>query len=206
MKATIVNTVENSTKVVELNNVNTLEDLKDAVDIHEGKFFEGITHTDMVDDSQVLPSLPDNKRNRGYVFYVTPPKNQLKNGAYSRKECYDIIKAQGLAEAVKDTFGRNFTQVATDSLNTFIAEHVGDTEAAQAEPAPAQSPVMSDSPSSASQGIETEKDLILAIIQYIVAVNNDDPTVTSQLHAIIQGVDKVFPNPYSVQDLANMQH
>lgn len=205
MKATIVNTVENSTKVVELNNVNTLEELKDAVNIYDGKFYEGITRTDMVDDGQVLPTLPENKRERGYVFYVTPPKNKLANGIYSRKECYDFIKTHGLAEDVKNTFGRNFTQVATDSLNQFITCQAGNTETSQEE-APVSSPVVNDTFSHASQAIETEKDLLLALIQYIVAVTSDDPTATSQLLAITKGIDKVFPSPYSVQDLANMQN
>ena len=71
MKATVVNTVENTTKVVELPEaVTDLSGLKHFLDISDGQFFEGTTHTDLTSDTQALPQLPESKKERGYVFFV----------------------------------------------------------------------------------------------------------------------------------------
>lgn len=193
MKATIVNTLANTTNVVELdNNVHTLADLKNAIDIQEGQFFEGSTHTDLTSDSQSLPELPESKKERGYVFFVSPAQNKMKNGAYDRKECYSIIKTHNLQNAVKETFGgRNFTQVATDALNSFISENIDD---ATIIPTEVSTPVADPD----AGKIVTEKQLLTVIANSLTI---DDSVKAS----ILEGISKVFPNPYSVQDLANMQ-
>lgn len=190
MKATIVNTLTNATNVVELdNNVQTLSDLKNVIGIDEGQFYEGNTHTDVISDSQRLPELPESKKGRGYVFFVSPLQNKMKNGAYTRKECYDIIKANNLQDEVKAAFGgRNFTLVSTNALNDFIAVNVGDVEEIPATPVP-----------DPDEGkIVTEKQLLTVIANSL----NVDDTVKN---AILEGINKVFPNPYSVQDLDNMR-
>lgn len=193
MKATIVNTLANTTNVVELNdNVHTLADLKDAINIQEGQFFEGSTHTDLTSDSQSLPELPESKRERGYVFFVSPAQNKMKNGAYDRKECYSIIKAHNLQNAVKEAFsGRNFTQVATDALNSFISENIDNDPIIPTETsAPVADPDAGK--------IVTEKQLLTVIA-------NSLPVDGSVKASILEGISKVFPNPYSVQDLTNMR-
>lgn len=59
MKATIVNTVDNTTKVVDLPSaVTDLSDLKHFLNITEGQFFEGTTHTDLTSNSQSIPAIP----------------------------------------------------------------------------------------------------------------------------------------------------
>lgn len=186
MKATVLNTVTNTTKVVELPEVVTdLASLRHFIDVEDGQIFEGATHTDLVSDSQALPVLPESKKEKGYVFFVSPAQNKLKNGAYTRKECYDFIKEHKLGEAVKQEFGRNFTQVATDALNKFIDDNaeevapVEDTDAGK---------------------IFTEKDLFLGIIKAVY--NGASPEM---LDILLNGVHRVFPNPYSVQDLENMK-
>lgn len=209
MKATIVNTVENTTKVVELTNAITdLAGLKHFLNIDEGQFFEGTTHTDLTSDTQELPVLPDNKKERGYVFFVSPAQSRIKNGAYSRKECYAIIKDNNLGEAVKSKFGRNFTQVSTNDLNDFIAshttEHVNNVAPANA------APVNNENNVATEDNDVTEKELMQRFASAIVTAlsqtgknsNEELLTITNELK---NKIEKVFPNPYSVQDIANMQ-
>lgn len=209
MKATIVNTVENTTKVVELTNAITdLAGLKYFLNIDEGQFFEGTTHTDLTSDTQELPVLPDNKKERGYVFFVSPAQSKIKNGAYSRKECYAIIKDNNLGEAVKNKFGRNFTQVSTNDLNDFIAshttEHVNNVAPANAAPVNNENNVVTE------DNDVTEKELMQRFASVIVTAlsqtgknsNEELLTITNELK---NKIEKVFHNPYSVQDIANMQ-
>ena len=40
-----------------------------------------------------------------------------------RKEVYNQIKTLGLEEEVKNTFGRNYTQVKTDLLKSFVEDY-----------------------------------------------------------------------------------
>ena len=207
MKATIVNTVENTTKVVELSNaVNDLAGLKHFLDISDGQFFEGTTHTDLTSDSQSLPELPEAKRERGYVFFVSPAQNKFKNGAYDRKTCYSIIKEQNLGEAVKSEFGRNFTQVATEALNSFIAEHSNGT-------APTTKvhtvPTVHTEPTESNDSV-TEKelleDIVSAVSTALALTGKMSPEdMLTLLNKLKKEINSVFPNPYSVQDLANMR-
>lgn len=212
MKATIVNTVENTTKVVELTDAITdLAGLKHFLGVDEGQFFEGSTHTDLTSDTQELPVLPDNKKERGYVFFVSPAQSKIKNGAYSHKECYAIIKDNNLGEAVKSKFGRNFTQVSTDALNGFIA----DNQTAVLSNSSAPTEATSEETVAASENIEsadtidTEKELFhyieKALSAAFVQAGMSDSTVKLMSDTIHEGIEKVFPDPYSVQDIANMQ-
>lgn len=201
MKATIVNTVENTTKVVELSNaVNDLAGLKHFLDISDGQFFEGTTHTDLTSDIQSLPELPEAKRERGYVFFVSPAQNKFKNGAYDRKTCYSIIKEQNLGEVVKSEFGRNFTQVATDALNKFIMIHAN-VNGSEAAPATEVHTVPTEPTTPNAPTIE--KELWLTLVKIL---SSTEVSEISNLRALLAaGIDNVFPNPYSVQDLANMR-
>lgn len=197
MKATVVNTVENTTKVVELPEaVTDLSGLKHFLDISDGQFFEGATHTDLTSDTQALPQLPESKKERGYVFFVSPAQNKIKNGAYTRKECYAIIKSNNLGDKIKAKYGRNFTQVATDALNETIEENVDDVEAPtvpEENPAPVED--------TDAGKITTEKELFQKIVDKLAQLNNNEEIIVDDL---VEGVNRVFPTPYSVQDLSNM--
>ena len=198
MKATVVNTVENTTKVVELPEVvDNLAGLKHFLDIRDGQFFEGTTHTDLTSDTQALPQLPESKKERGYVFFVSPAQNKIKNGAYTRKECYAIIKSNNLGDKIKAKYGRNFTQVATDALNETIEENVDDVEAPttpEENPAPVED--------TDAGKITTEKELFQKIVDKLAQLNNNEEITVDDL---VEGVNRVFPTPYSVQDLSNMR-
>lgn len=198
MKATIVNTVENTTKVVELPEaVTDLSGLKHFLDISDGQFFEGTTHTDLTSDTQALPQLPESKKERGYVFFVSPAQNKIKNGAYTRKECYAIIKSNNLGDKIKAKYGRNFTQVATDALNETIEENVDDVEAPTA---PEENPAPVEDTDAGK--ITTEKELLQKIVDKLAQLNNNEEITVADL---VEGVNRVFPAPYSVQDLSNMR-
>lgn len=197
MKATVVNTVENTTKVVELPEaVTDLSGLKHFLDISDGQFFEGTTHTDLTSDTQALPQLPESKKERGYVFFVSPAQNKIKNGAYTRKECYAIIKSNNLGDKIKAKYGRNFTQVATDALNETIKENVDDVEAPTA---PEENPAPVEDTDAGK--ITTEKELFQKIVDKLAQLNNNEEIIVDDL---VEGVNRVFPTPYSVQDLSNM--
>lgn len=197
MKATVVNTVENTTKVVELPEaVTDLSGLKHFLDISDGQFFEGATHTDLTSDTQALPQLPESKKERGYVFFVSPAQNKIKNGAYTRKECYAIIKSNNLGDKIKAKYGRNFTQVATDALNETIEENVDDVEAPTA---PEENPAPVEDTDAGK--ITTEKELFQKIVDKLAQLNNNEEIIVDDL---VEGVNRVFPTPYSVQDLSNM--
>lgn len=198
MKATVVNTVENTTKVVELPEaVTDLSGLKHFLDIIDGQFFEGTTHTDLTSDTQVLPQLPESKKERGYVFFVSPAQNKIKNGTYTRKECYAIIKSNNLGDKIKAKYGRNFTQVATDALNETIEENVDDVEAPTA---PEENPAPVEDTDAGK--ITTEKELFQKIVNKLAQLNNNEEIIVDDL---VEGVNRVFPTPYSVQDLSNMR-
>lgn len=206
MKATIVNTVENTTKVVTLpESANNLKDLKKFLDINEGQFFEGVTRTDLIADTQALPTLPEEKKERGYVFFVSPEQNRIKNGVFTRKECYAYIKENNLGQVVKDEFGRNFTQVATDSLNNLISrlmEVTGfpNTIASETPEAPH---ALQDAQE--AQGITTEKELMEAIATALEEIASNDLNILATIDTIKRGIARVFKSPYSVQDIENMK-
>ena len=196
MKATIVNNVENTTKVVELaDNVKTVSELKEALGISDGRIFEGTTHTDLVNDRSDLPTLPENKVERGYVFFVSPSQTKTKNGAYSRKECYSIIKERHLEDIVKNIYRRNFTQVATDALNKVITSG---TVGSGSTPATPSTPHTTNNTTTDATDDVVEKDIFLALADAI--------TDESKKEDVIKMINAVFHNPYSVQDLANMNN
>lgn len=207
MKATIVNTVENTTKVVELSNaVNDLAGLKHFLDISDGQFFEGTTHTDLTSDNQSLPELPESKRERGYVFFVSPAQNKFKNGAYSRQECYQFIKSHNLGEAVKSKFGRNFTQVATDALNSFIAEHSNDAVSTTPATEVHTEPTAPTTPNDSVTEKELLEDIASAIFTALALTGKmSSEDMLTLLNKLKKEIDSVFPTPYSVQDIANMR-
>lgn len=92
---------------------------------YEGKdWLEGLTKTSPVSDDSLLPVNVNYKGTitNNLVYMLTNTNKRIKNGM-SRAEIYAEIKKLGLAEEVKATFGRNFTQVGTKELIAFIEEN-----------------------------------------------------------------------------------
>lgn len=198
MKATVVNNVENTTRVVEIpENVTTVSSLKRFLQVSSGRIFEGVTHTDLDNDNSHLPVLPEEKKERGYVFFVSPAQNKTKNGAYSRAECYSIIKSKGFADEVKKRFGRNFTQVSTAELISIIERYNNNSTPSTHNNTTVHTAPRVETGVNTSVGNVTEKDLLKAIV--------DAACPQEKKELLNRMINKVFPNPYSVQDLDNMR-
>lgn len=118
----------------------TLGELKAAmdaenIDYSDMTFTEGISKTQLLDDATQLPSnlMYKGKPTNNLVILLTNTKKKIASGAMSRKEAYQAVKDNNLQEEVKKEFGRNFTQVPTDCLIKFIAEHTESTLAEEEE-------------------------------------------------------------------------
>lgn len=95
-----------------------------GIDYNGMSFLEGLTRTELIDDASQLPT---NVNYRGtvtndLVFYLTATNKKIKSGM-TRQEAYARLNERPeLKDVVKDTFGRNFTQVSTDNLVHIIIE------------------------------------------------------------------------------------
>jgi hypothetical protein len=95
-----------------------------GIDYDGMSFLEGLTRTELIDDASQLPT---NVNYRGtvtndLVFYLTATNKKIKSGM-TRQEAYARLNERPeLKDVVKDTFGRNFTQVSTDNLVHIIIE------------------------------------------------------------------------------------
>lgn len=110
----------------------TLGELKAAmmendIDYSGLDFTEGITKTQLLDDASLLPTNVPYKGSvtNNLVILLTNNKKKIDSGTEDvsltdRAEAYRIIKEHNLQEAVKEEFGRNFTQVPTAALWAFI--------------------------------------------------------------------------------------
>lgn len=88
-------------------------------------FTEGISRVELLDNDSPLPETVNYKGQptRNLVMLLSDTKRKIKLGAMSRKEVYEAIKTANLMDAVKEHFGRNYTQVPTADLAAFIDEH-----------------------------------------------------------------------------------
>lgn len=110
----------------------TLGELKAAmmvndIDYSGLDFTEGITKTQLLDDASLLPTNVPYKGSvtNNLVILLTNNKKKIDSGTEDvsltdRAEAYRIIKEHVLQDAVKEEFGRNFTQVPTAALWAFI--------------------------------------------------------------------------------------
>lgn len=112
-------------------NATTLGELKAAfteagIDYSGMTFTEGISKTQLLDDATQLPKDVMFKGNptNNLVILLTNTKKNIASGAMDRKTAYRVIKENNLQDMIKEKFGRNFTQVSTDNLNSFITEHL----------------------------------------------------------------------------------
>lgn len=104
-------------------NASTLGELKAAlsasgIDYAGMDFTEGISKTHLLDDTTPLPKdiMYKGTPTNNLVILLTNMKKNIASGCGSRKEAYDIIKENGLEDAVKNTYGKNYTIVPTEAL------------------------------------------------------------------------------------------
>lgn len=105
-------------------------DLRAAgIDYNGMTFTEGISKTQLLDDATQLPQnvIYKGQPTNNLVILLTNTKKNIASGIMTRKEAYQAIKEHNLQDAVKEEFGRNFTQVPTSDLLVFLAQR-GATE------------------------------------------------------------------------------
>ena len=105
----------------------TLGELKAAlaeagVDYSGMTFTEGISKTQLIDDATQLPHdvMYKGQPTNNLVILLTNTKKNIASGASDRAAAYMTVKDNNLQDAVKEYFGRNFTQVPTEALWDFI--------------------------------------------------------------------------------------
>ena len=125
-KITIVSTTSNSNKVIETS-ATTLGELKAALDqagiSHDGMvFYEGTSKTQLLDNASPLPKDVPYKgtTTNDLVFMLTNANKKIRSGATSRPDLYAQVKVLNLQDAIKEEFGKNFTQVSSTELEAFV--------------------------------------------------------------------------------------
>lgn len=140
-------------KVVMESNANTLGELKNElrerqVSFNDDDVFkESRTKSILASDDSPLPvNVPwKGTTTNDLVFMITAPQKKITSGAMSRKEAYDKVRELKLADTIQKNEGRNFTQVSTAILISYIENAT--KKAAKAKPAPkAQKPVTTSAP------------------------------------------------------------
>lgn len=109
-------------------NASTLGELKsvlhdNGIDYADMSFTEGITKSVLTDDNAPLPTDIPYKGNttNNLVLLLTNTAKKVSSGLNTERfSLYKKLKEKGLEQAIKDTFGRNFTQVSTDDLSKFV--------------------------------------------------------------------------------------
>ena len=133
-KITIVDS-QSGSKVEIMTDATTFGELKKAVvnagiNVTNKDWLEGITKTSPRSDESVLPTnvkyVPKRGENAGkeiitnnLVYMLTNVEKKIKSGM-DRKEAYAKVKELNLADSIKKEFGRNFTQVSTENLVSFV--------------------------------------------------------------------------------------
>ena len=100
-------------------------DLRAAgIDYSNMTFTEGISKTQLLNDDTQLPQnvMYKGQPTNNLVILLTNTKKNISSGTMTRKEAYQAIKDNNLQDAVKEKFGRNFTQVPTSDLLVFLAQ------------------------------------------------------------------------------------
>lgn len=96
-----------------------------GIDYSNMTFTEGISKTQLLNDATQLPQnvMYKGQPTNNLVILLTNTKKNISSGTMTRKEAYQAIKDNNLQDAVKEKFGRNFTQVPTSDLLIFIAQN-----------------------------------------------------------------------------------
>ena len=120
----------------------TLGELQDemtrmGIDFTGMTFTEGISKTQLLGRESLLPTnvMYKGQPTNNLVMLLTNTTKQISSGACdehgrSRKEAYAVIKEMGqdAMDEIKEEYGRNYTQVPTDSLWDYIDENWKESE------------------------------------------------------------------------------
>lgn len=140
----IINNVAQKQYKIEDSKALNFGELKKEMDEHnipynDLEFFEGHLGATMEGDNTALPKeIPyKGEMKSDLVFWASVANKKFNLGGMTRKECYEYIKSNNLAENVKNTFGDNFTRISTQNLIGFVVSHPvkGISPADESEPA-----------------------------------------------------------------------
>lgn len=159
-------------------------DLRAAgIDYSGMTFTEGISKTQLLDDATQLPQnvMYKGQPTNNLVILLTNTKKNIASGTMSRKEVYQAIKDNNLQDAVKEEFGRNFTQVPTSDLLVFLAQdgNAEVTETLDDKPSDTENNDTITSEVKEEETPDTEDEDLLDYVADIITDTRVDSTVNS---------------------------
>lgn len=97
--------------------------LEKGINLENVTVTEGISKTSFVSDDSLLPKdqLYKGRKTNELLILITPNK-KIKLGL-SRQDVLKHIKNEGLQGAIKEHFGKNYTNVSTAELVKFLADN-----------------------------------------------------------------------------------
>ena len=139
-KITVIPTKTHKTQVIE-SAATTLAELKAdltkaGIDYTDCTFFEGLTKIELKNDAAILPHDVPYKgtTTNNLVFMITNASKKIRSGAkLDRKAIIEEIKVKNLAEVVKKTYGKNYTNCKTEDLEKILS--MNNTSAPKEAPA-----------------------------------------------------------------------
>lgn len=181
-------------------------DLRAAgIDYNGMTFTEGISKTQLLDDATQLPQnvMYKGQPTNNLVILLTNTKKNIASGTMSRKEVYQAIKDNNLQDAVKEEFGRNFTQVPTSDLLVFLAQdgNAEVTETLDDKPADTENNDIIASEVEEKETPDTEDEDLPDYVDDIITDTRVDSTVNSLYVHIAMLVDNEV---LSVADLEEL--
>ena len=181
-------------------------DLRAAgIDYSGMTFTEGISKTQLLDDATQLQQnvMYKGQPTNNLVILLTNTKKNIASGTMSRKEVYQAIKDNNLQEAVKEEFGKNFTQVPTSDLLVFLAQdgNAEVTETLDDKPADTENNDIIASEVEEKETPDTEDEDLPDYVDDIITDTRVDSTVNSLYVHIAMLVDNEV---LSVADLEKL--
>lgn len=188
-KVTIINSRTQSQSVIENSNATTLGELKaemrrEGINYEGMTFYEGHLRAELQDDASVLPEqIPYKGRMvSDLVFMLTTPNKKIESGlGTQRTDLFVFIKQHNLQDDVYREFGKNMTQVKTESLQKFVDDWKdmnGETtpKTTEEEDIP-QSPVKNECHCQHNASVEERLDNIESILNDLVEALWDNDAI-----------------------------
>ena len=182
-------------------------DLRAAgIDYNGMTFTEGISKTQLLDDATQLPQnvMYKGQPTNNLVILLTNTKKNIASGTMSRKEVYQAIKDNNLQDAVKEEFGRNFTQVPTSDLLVFLAQdgNVKVSDALDEEPKDTDDNDIIDPEFEEKETTDTEGKELPMYVSDIITDTRIDSTVDSLYVHIAMLVDNEVLSVADLEELS----
>lgn len=215
-KITIVST-RNQKKTTIMTSATTLSELKEdlrkgGVDYSGMTFYEGITKTELKDDSSVLPHDVPYKgtTTNELVFMLTNSNKKIRSGSMTRAEAYVKIKSMNLQEECVRRFGRNFTMCSTANLVALIDEYTNKSSKKVVKKTVIEETETTETPNSpvSSAGNGTDDVARKAIIMLVNDLYDNECigcTVAANIKALLNGEEVIDSESlYSDDDIDEM--